>query len=139
MKDRFIYIAGIVIVAGVAGGLVASSQGNGSPQWMSPLLLGLLVMIVMSAGIGAVVLRKRSERQNSTATKDSLERQAAVEAQSKTFIDMLFLTVTAGCLFIIFPTQTNPAWILIGIVVALIADFWVRSAVIMKAAAKVTS
>ena len=139
MKDRFIYIAGIVIVAGVAGGLAASSRENGSPQWMSPLLLGLLVLIIMSAGIGAVVLRKRSERQNSTATRDSLERQAAVEAQSKTFIDMLFLTVAIGCLFIIFPTQTNPAWILIGIVVALIADFWVRYAIIMKAATKVTS
>ena len=89
-------------------------------------------------GWGINLLRRRTERRERTAAPDSFERQAAVQAQAKAFLDLLILTLVVGCLFVVFPTQTNPAWVLIGLVVVLVVDFWVRYAVITRAAVKAT-
>ena len=64
--------------------------------------------------------------------------QAALQAQAKVFIDLMLLALVVGCLFVIFPTQTNPAWVLIGLVVVAVIDFWVRYVVLTRAAAKAT-
>ena len=136
MRARFIYISIAVVVCGIAGGLLGAAQEADLAPWLTIALTVLFFLVFMSVGIGAMILRRRTERRELTAAADSFERLAAVKAQSKAFLDTLILTVIAGCVFIIFPTQTNPAWVLIGMVIVLVADFWVRYTVMTKGASK---
>ena len=139
MKVRFIYIAIGVVVCGALGGFLGAAQEAGAASWVITALIAAVFASLMSVSIGTRIFRRRTERRELTARPDSLERHLAVEAQSKTFLDMVLLTVITGYLFIIFPTQTNPAWVLIGLAVVLIVDFWVRHAVITKAATRATA
>lgn len=131
-----IYISIAVVVCGLAGGLLGAAQEADLAPWLTIALTVVFFLVFMAVGIGAMILRRRTERRELTAAADSFERLAAVKAQSKAFLDTLILTVIAGCVFIIFPTQTNPAWVLIGMVIVLITDFWVRYTVITKGASK---
>ena len=136
MRARFIYISIAVVVCGIAGGLLGAAQEADLAPWLTIALTVVFFLVFMAVGIGAMILRRRTERRELTAAADSFERLAAVKAQSKAFLDTLILTVIAGCVFIIFPTQTNPAWVLIGMVIVLVADFWVRYTVMTKGASK---
>ena len=139
MKVRFLYfayVAVLVVLCGAAGGLAGAARDADVASWVPVALTALQFLLIVGGALGAGLLRKRTERRELTSAPDSLERQAAMRAQAQAFIDLLILTLVAGCLFVVFPTQTNPAWVLIGLVVVLIADFWVRYAVITKAAVK---
>lgn len=139
MKVRFLYIAYIVVLVvlcGAAGGFAGAARDADVAPWVPVALTALQFLLIVGGALGAGLLRKRTERRERTAAPDSFERQAAVQAQAKAFLDLLILTLAVGCLFVVFPTQTNPAWVLIGLVVVLVADFWVRYAVITRSSAK---
>jgi hypothetical protein len=141
MKVRFIYIVYIavfVVLCGAVGGLTGVARAADVAPWVSIGLTVLQFLLIVGGALGVGLLRKRIERRERTAAPDSFERQAAMKAQAKAFIDLLILTLVVGCLFVVFPAQINPGWVLIGLVVALVADFWVRYAVITRAAAKAT-
>ncbi len=141
MKVRFPYVAYIVVfvvISGAVGGLGGVAREADAAPWVSFGLTVLQFLLIVGGGLGINLLRRRIERRERTAAPDSLERQAAVQAQAKAFIDLLILTLAVGCLLVVFPTQTNPGWVLIGLVVVLVADFWVRYAVITRSAAKAT-
>lgn len=139
MKVRFLYIVYIVVfvvLCGAAGGFAGAARDADVAPWVPVALTALQFLLIVGGALGAGLLRKRTERRERTAAPDSFERQAAVQAQAKAFLDLLILTLVVGCLFVVFPTQTNPAWVLIGLVVVLVADFWVRYAVITRSSAK---
>jgi hypothetical protein len=139
MKVRFVYIAYIavlVVVGGAVGGFAGVARDADVAPWVPIALMVLQFLVIVGGGLGINVLRRWIGRRELTSAPDSFERQAATQAQAKAFIDLLILTLVAGCLFVVFPTQTNPAWVLIGLVVVLVADFWVRYAVITRSAAK---
>ena len=138
MRVRFLYIgyvAVFVVLCGAAGGLAGTAREADAAPWVSVGLTVLQFLLIVGGALGMGLLRKRTERRELTAAPDSLERQAAGQAQAKAFVDLLILALVVGCLFVVFPTQTNPAWVLIGLVVVLVADFWVRYAVITRAKA----
>ena len=141
MKVRFLYIAYIavmLVVCGAAGGFAGLARDDAdAASWLPIALTILQFLLIVGGAVGAGLLRKRTERRERTAAPDSFERQAAMQAQAKAFVDLLILTLVAGCLFVVFPAQINPAWVLIGLVVVLVADFWVRYAVIRTAKAAV--
>jgi len=135
MKVRFVYIAYIivfVVLCAVVGGLAGTAREADAAPWAATGLSALQFLVIVGGALGMGLLRKRTERRERTAAADGFERQAATRAQAGAFIDLLILTTVAGCLFIVFPAQTNPAWALIGLVVVLVADFWVRYAVITR-------
>ncbi|PXA69757.1 hypothetical protein [Cryobacterium arcticum] len=139
MKVRFRYIAYIavfVVIAGTVGAFAGVARDADVAPWVPIALMVLQFLVVVGGGLGINVLRRRTERRELTSAPDSFERQAATQAQAKAFLDLLILTLVAGGLFVVFPTQTNPAWVLIGLVVVLVGDFWVRYAVITTSAAK---
>ena len=140
MKVRFLYVAYIAVFAvlcGAVGGLTGVARAADVAPWVPIGLTILQFVLIMGGALGMGLLRKRTERRELTAAPDSFERQAAMQAQAKAFVDLLILTLVAGCLFVVFPAQINPAWVLIGLVVVLVADFWVRYAVIRTAKASV--
>ena len=141
MKVRFLYIAYIavmLVVCGAVGGFAGLARDDaGAASWLPIALTILQFVLIMGGALGMGLLRKRTERRELTAAPDSFERQAAMQAQAKAFVDLLILTLVVGCLFAVFPPQINPAWVLIGLVVVLVADFWVRYAVIRTAKAAV--
>lgn len=138
MRVRFLYIgyvAVFVVLCGAVGGFAGAARDGDAAPWVSIGLTVLQFLLIVGGALGMGLLRKRTERRERTAAPDSFERQAATQAQAKAFIDLLVLTLVVGCLFVVFPAQTNPAWVLIGLVVVLLADFWVRYAVITTAKA----
>ena len=138
MKVRFLYVAYIavfIVLSGAVGGLSGAAQAAGVAPWVPVGLAVLQFLLIVGGALGVGLLRKRTERRELTAAPDSFERQAAMQAQAKAFIDLLILTLVVGCLFVVLPAQINPAWVLIGLVVVLVADFWVRYAVIRTAKA----
>lgn len=137
MKARYVYIVVGIIGFGLVSGLVGAVRAAGAPPWLNIALAGLQILVFMALLLGISAQRRRRERAERTMEPDSVERQAAVLAQSKVFVDILLLTLVVGCLFIIFPTETNPGWVLIGLVVVTVADFWVRYAVITRAGPRV--
>ena len=138
MKVRSLYVAYVAVfavVCGTVGGLTGAARAADGPPWVTIGLTILQFLLLMGGALGFGLLRKRTERRELTAAPDSFERQAAMQAQAKAFVDLLILTLVVGCLFAAFPAQINPAWVLIGLVVVLVADFWVRYAVITTAKA----
>ena len=134
----FVYVAVLVVLCGAVGGFAGAARGADVASWVPIALTALQFLLIVGGALGAGLLPRRTGRRELTSAPDGLERQAAMRAQAAAFIDLLILTLVAGCLFVVFPAQINPAWVLIGLVVVLIADFWVRYAVITKAAAKAT-
>jgi uncharacterized membrane-anchored protein len=139
MKVRPVYVAYIgvfVVLSGVVGGLGGVARSGNAAPWVSVGLTVLLFLLIVGGGLGINLLRRHIERRERTAAPDSFERQAAVQAQAKVFIDLLMLTLLAAVLSLVFPTHTNPAWALFGLVVVAVTDFWVRYARMTGAAAK---
>ena len=125
MKEK-LWIAGAVVVAIIATTVWRANMGHDVPEFVPALVTGV---IVFGAGISALIVRRRAERNDLSREPDSVERIAATEAQAKTFIDAVVLGTILGCALIIW--DVIPASVaVIGLVVVLVIDFYVRFAVL---------
>lgn len=95
---------------------------------MTSILYGL---IVFSAVIGSLVVRKHVEKRNRTSEPDSIERELARHAGSDAFTYALVVAVVFG-LSLLISGQFVTALAVCGLVVPCIALFWIRYAMLRQ-------
>lgn len=89
----------------------------------------LYAMIVFSAGIGSLLVRKHLEKKNHTAEPDSVERELARHAGSDAFVYALVVAVAFG-LYLVIAEQFMTALAVYGLVFLCIILFWLRYAIL---------
>lgn len=94
--------------------------------FVTSILYGL---IVFSAGIGSLLVRKHLERRNRTAEPDSIERELAQHAGSDAFTYALVVAVAFG-LALLVSGQFVTALAVYGLVLFSIVLFWIRYAML---------
>lgn len=99
------------------------------PENWSFLPTVLYAVIVVGAGIGSLLVRKRREHADRSADPGSVEREIAQRAASGTFGAALVAMVSFG-LYLVLQEQFMHAVVLYLIIVLVIAAFWVRYAII---------
>lgn len=139
MRKPAIYVLAVVAAAMVAGGLASAARANNAQPWVVTATTVLMMLVIMGGALGAFALKRRAERENRTNEDDSFERHMAVQVQARVFLDTLFLTVIVGCLFLIFPRQMNPGWVVLAIAVVSLIDFWVRFTVAKRVGSSTSS
>lgn len=83
-------------------------------------------IVVFSAIFSVVFMRKRSEKASLSAAEHSFEREQAVKAQARTFIDALVLGVLVLAILLVFQVQALSWLLLLAYMAVLIADFFIR-------------
>lgn len=94
--------------------------------FVTSVLYGL---IVFSAGIGSLMVRKHLEKRNRTAEPDSVEREMARHAGSDAFTYALVVAVAFG-LCLVIAEQFMTALAVYGLVFLCIILFWIRYAML---------
>jgi hypothetical protein len=123
MKPYWVLAALVAIgIAGVATWQASISEGES-------LIPPAIAMggVVIAAGIGSLLIRRRRERRDLSMEPDSVERQAMIEAQAGAFRDSLVVGVALGAAMLFWNPWPASLAILVLLAVLLV-DFNVRFA-----------
>lgn len=123
MREKLLIIVPVfVVIVGIT--IWRANLGENASTFGPALVAGLGVL---GAGVGAVAVKRRRQTRDKSREVDSVERAAADSAQASVFVDAIIGGTVLGGALIFWPAFAGaPA--LLGFVVLLIVDFFVRFA-----------
>jgi len=122
------YLATAGALIGSTAWFAASPDGT---KWMPTLASALVVFI---GAVGTLTFRRRKERMTRSAHADSVERNFALHAQAKTFIDALVIGVALSACLWLFNLEAYAGALVTLYLGVITADFWLRYAIRMNIA-----
>ena len=122
MRWTFYLVTAAALICSTAW-LSASPDGT---RWMPASASALVVFI---GAVGTLALRRRREDSSRTEDSDSVERDLALQAQAKTFIDALVVGAALSACLWLFDLAAYAGALVTLYLGVITADFWLRYAV----------
>ncbi|QWL31173.1 hypothetical protein [Rathayibacter toxicus] len=98
-----------------------------APIAAAPYLSGAAIFFT---GLGSKVVLDRWRQATGADSPDGLERAVAMRAQSRSFLDLVLLQLTACLVVLVFPVP--PGAVMAAVLLLGVADFWIRYAVALR-------
>ena len=129
MKDKLLVFLPVLLVVTIVT-IWRGSLGSDDPAIGPAIVTGLTVF---AAGVAAVILKRKTQRRDRSREVDSVERISADSAQARVFVDAIIAGTVLGCALVFWPVFPAPVAVL-GLVVVLIVDFYIRFALLKRRA-----
>lgn len=122
VRPGLIYVAIVVLV--VLGLIVSTLIGEQAGGEI--VVAWLAIPVIVAAGIGAYLLRKKRERQTGAGARGGIEISHARRAQADVFVDAVLGGVLVSSVLLLTEVAISASLAFMLFSVVLVCDFWIR-------------